>query len=773
MRWRLHAQRLLVERGERDVVPQLLELVADETVDSIHLNPGAVHALWTLHGLGVLDGSDAAATAAAVKALTHPSAGVRMNAAKVLPGAPASTTAVVDAKLLEDRDAQVRLAGLLALADLPAGAAAGSALAEFVSAPLNVADPWLHDAAVAAAANNAATFLSAAVAGDGGTLAAPVLSADGQDVLRIVAEHYSRGGPSEGVGGLVAKLAEADVRRVTPVLEGLAAGWPSDVRPNLDERLEADLTTLIERLPVGERGRLVQLAGRWGSERLRAYAADIADKYLERIDDDSLPTADRVAAAENLLRFQPREAAAVQNLLERVTPQAPPELATGLVRALAASEADELGDSIVESLPAFTPGAKSAAVAVLLARSTATPALLDALDSGVVRVADLTLDQRAALAAHPDVAIRDRAKSLLERGGAMPSADREAVLTAYLPAAEREGHAGRGKQLFVKVCANCHKHGGEGKDIGPDLTGMAVHPKKELLVHILDPSRSVESNFRTYTLLTTEGEVLTGMLAGESKTAVELVDAEGKRRPVLREEIELLRGSNKSLMPEGFEEQLKPDQMSDLLAFLTKRGRYTPVDLSKAATIASDRRMFVGAAGGDAEKLIADTWGLRTVAGVPFLILDPQDGARPNVIELYSPNGPVSATMPRSASVLLAGRVKTLHLLGGVAGWAHPYGEPGTISLVVRLHYADGVTEDHELKNGEHVADYIRRVDVPGSQFAFMMRGQQMRYLTIVPQRAEPLERVEFVKGADATAPVVMAVTAEAPSAGEDAIDVR
>ena len=83
------------------------------------------------------------------------------------------------------------------------------------------------------------------------------------------------------------------------------------------------------------------------------------------------------------------------------------------------------------------------------------------------------------------------------------------------------------------------------------------------------------------------------------------------------------------------------------------------------------------------------------------------------------------------------------------------------MSLIVRLHYADGKTEDHPLRNGEHLADYIRRVDVPGSKFAFALRGQQIRYLAVRPERRETIKRIELVKGPDATAPVVMAVTVE------------
>ena len=102
-------------------------------------------------------------------------------------------------------------------------------------------------------------------------------------------------------------------------------------------------------------------------------------------------------------------------------------------------------------------------------------------------------------------------------------------------------------------------------------------------------------------------------------------------------------------------------------------------------------------------------------------------------------------------------------MLSGVSGWGFPYGGDKTVSLIVRLHYADGEVEDHELRNGVHFADYIRRVDVPESEFAFALRGQQIRYLAIEPRRNVALEKIDFVKGPDESAPVVMAVTVEAP----------
>src|SRR5436305_8968439 len=98
-------------------MPGLYDLVRDTQVDAIGLNVGVIHALWTLHGLGALDGSMPEATAVAVAALKHPSAGVRRNAVQVLPRDAKSVAALLDAGLTRDPDAQVRLTALLALAD--------------------------------------------------------------------------------------------------------------------------------------------------------------------------------------------------------------------------------------------------------------------------------------------------------------------------------------------------------------------------------------------------------------------------------------------------------------------------------------------------------------------------------------------------------------------------------------------------------------------------------------------------------------------------------
>jgi len=753
--WRRQAHRLLIEGGKLDVLPALLELASDSSIDAIGLNAGAIHALWTMHHLGALDGSHAKATAVVVAALRHPSAGVRRVAIQVLPAKPASTAALLAANMLADSDAQVRLAAFLALSDLPTAPGSGAAILYAMRTPENAGDRWIPEAATSAAAMHSTGFLSAL---------AKSKTAPSDKVLesaRIVAEHYARGAPVDSIAKVMASLVHAKSPVADAIIGGLAS-WPADTKPAVNGQFDANLEKVIVRLSPGSQGLLVKLASGWGSARLESFSRKVSAALLREIDDNKLPVTKRVAAARKLIDFQSRDEAVVTQLLDKLSPQTPPGLALGMIEALRKSTAPQAGQLLAGRLGSLTPRTRAAGIAVLLSRPQSTKALLDAVDKGDVQLAELSLDQKQALAVHPDRGIRNRAKKILARGGALPNADRQKVLAELMPVVKETGDPAAGKLVFKKQCAKCHVHSGEGARIGPDLTGMAVHPKAELLTHIIDPSRNVEGNFRVYTVVTADGKVLSGLLASESKTAIEIFDAEGKKIVVLREDVEELVASTKSLMPEGFEKQVKRQEISDLLEFLTQRGKFVPLDLAKVATIASDRGMFIDKNSGH-ERLIFPDWTPKTFQGVPFTLTDPQNGKVANVVLLHGPGRPIPSKMPKQVRLPCNGAAKAIHLLSGVGGWSHPATAKGSVSMIVRLRYDDGKTEDHELRNGVHFADYIRRVDVPGSEFAFNLRGQQIRYLVIHPKRAESIKHIDLVKGPDTTAPVVMAMTVESP----------
>src|SRR5205085_10082336 len=122
---------------------------------------------------------------------------------------------------------------------------------------------------------------------------------------------------------------------------------------------------------------------------------------------------------------------------------------------------------------------------------------------------------------------------------------------------------------------------------------------------------------------TKDGRVLAGLMLSETKTAVQLLDSEAKKRDVLVEDIEEVKATKQSLMPEGFE-KLGEDDLLAVLEFLTVRDKFFPLPLGKAATIASVKGMFISK-DADAERLIFPKWGPQTAFGVPFQVIDPRD----------------------------------------------------------------------------------------------------------------------------------------------------
>ena len=158
MFWRLTAQRLLVERGETDVAPELIALVEDTTTDAIGTSGGAFHALWTLHGLGLLEGSNEEALQTALGALNHPAAGVRKAAAQVLPRTEDVRDALLEASLLDDADLHTKLAAVLALAEMPPSDEAGQRLYGMSQEPDVYGDRWLSQATFIAADAHADAF---------------------------------------------------------------------------------------------------------------------------------------------------------------------------------------------------------------------------------------------------------------------------------------------------------------------------------------------------------------------------------------------------------------------------------------------------------------------------------------------------------------------------------------------------------------------------------------------------------------------------------------
>jgi hypothetical protein len=287
MFWRLTSQRLLVERGEQDVVPSLIDLVENETVDEMGLNPGALHALWTLHGIGALDGSNSDALNAAYAALYHPASSVRRAALMTIPRNETSLSHVLEADFLPNpqipgsmdyamptqvtvaADAHVRLAALLAVAEMPESDVVGRSVAEMMTLESTANDRWMRDAATAAGAKNSESFLTHVMQMRVSPRADSTLKANISSAVQAVAGHYALGESAEDqLPDFLMALETADPVIGVGFLTGVAEQWPEDHSPSFSSSISSQMNQLRSKLSEEYDEALNTLSEKWGSPEL-------------------------------------------------------------------------------------------------------------------------------------------------------------------------------------------------------------------------------------------------------------------------------------------------------------------------------------------------------------------------------------------------------------------------------------------------------------------------------------------------------------------------
>ncbi|HWA98148.1 MAG TPA: c-type cytochrome, partial [Pirellulales bacterium] len=242
-------------------------------------------------------------------------------------------------------------------------------------------------------------------------------------------------------------------------------------------------------------------------------------------------------------------------------------------RALAAfaTERDErVGRALVERLAAQTPAMRSAIFDALLMNPERLTLLLDEIEAGRVRAGELGTLRANRIVEYRNSAIQQRAKKLL--ASAIP-ADRAKALADYQEVLTLKGDPRRGKEVFRKNCSTCHKLGDVGVDVGPSIAFVPKKTPEQMLVDILQPSKAIDNNYTSYSVVTTDGNAYTGIIAAETASSVTLKLPEGKVLSLLRTEIEELRSNGISLMPEGLERNVSKQDMADVISFV-KNWRY-------------------------------------------------------------------------------------------------------------------------------------------------------------------------------------------------------
>jgi putative membrane-bound dehydrogenase-like protein len=147
-------------------------------------------------------------------------------------------------------------------------------------------------------------------------------------------------------------------------------------------------------------------------------------------------------------------------------------------------------------------------------------------------------------------------------------AQRQQLITNYQPAFTLVGDVDKGREHFRKQCSSCHRLENIGNEIGPNLTAIKSRGAETVLTAILDPNREVNPQYLNYVVSTLDGRVLSGTIVDEGSTSMTLRNAQNVSETVLRIEIDEIKNTGLSIMPEGFEGALDVQAMADLLRYL-------------------------------------------------------------------------------------------------------------------------------------------------------------------------------------------------------------
>tara|TARA_R110002073_G_scaffold96276_3_gene222594 strand:- start:2181 stop:7394 length:5214 start_codon:yes stop_codon:yes gene_type:complete len=223
------------------------------------------------------------------------------------------------------------------------------------------------------------------------------------------------------------------------------------------------------------------------------------------------------------------------------------------------------GQALLSCVESATPQVRTVLVQTLLEHPDWDASILTGLQSSLLYSSDFSADDRQRFIERQPTKTRPLAMQWLGDGA---GSDRKQLVADWMDVSALLADAQQGKALFGKHCSVCHKFDGVGYEVGPDLTALTSRSDAFLLQAILDPNRDVDARYQRYTALMDDGRVVSGQIMNETASSVTLMEQEAKQHVVLRNQLEELRVSGKSAMPEGLEENISKQEMSHILAYV-------------------------------------------------------------------------------------------------------------------------------------------------------------------------------------------------------------
>ena len=250
------------------------------------------------------------------------------------------------------------------------------------------------------------------------------------------------------------------------------------------------------------------------------------------------------------------------------------QLTEPALRASGGVNDPELLAAILGRYPKMAADERIAALDVFAGRVESANLLLAAVERQEIPAADLSAAQARQIAALKDKALLQRLEAVWGTVRSS-SADRvrriQELRDRLTPGSLSRADLVAGRELFRKTCSSCHRLFGDGRTIGPELTGSNRRNLQYLVSNIVDPSAAVPADFRQATVITTSGRVITGAISQRSGSALTIQTANGEVR-LRSDEVDEVAISAQSMMPDGLLDKLTENQTRDLIAWLMSDG---------------------------------------------------------------------------------------------------------------------------------------------------------------------------------------------------------
>ena len=524
---------MLLWKDDRSAIGDLRQLVAQSK------SPVA-----RLHALCILDGFHATSPEIVAIGLSDVHPGVRENTIRIAESQTFDSVADHLTPLAHDPDARVRLQLALSLGEWT-DPGEGQLLAElFIH---NGDDPWI----------TAACFSSAL------------------PHLRALSESLAESTMDEHpivVQQLLQIALGADNRQAIADLLASSLNRADDPPTESQARLLTLFLDVLDRSHTTTGQLMLNRAGSDSLDQLTELLQSL-DHVLEVTSKHAVDPSEQpsqiIARAELLTRRADHRDRGISLLHDQISGATTQQHFQQALDALRGSGDPHVPEILFESWSTWSPGFRSLAIDVLLSRRSWTVALINEIKSQRIDPSDFDPTRRMQLLQHGSDAIKQLAGDVFRQAPNRPS--RTKLVQQYRPVLQMTGDADNGLAVYKKTCAACHRYGEFGNLVGPDLKSVADHPPEKILTNILDPNLDIQPGYRAYGCLLQSGELLFGLIVSENASGVVFKLTDGRTRTVLRKDIETLKSTDVSLMPENLESTMTRQDLADVIAFLRRR----------------------------------------------------------------------------------------------------------------------------------------------------------------------------------------------------------